>query len=328
MDAKITKQRLSGMLSYDWFKIIAFALGLVLIWSLVLTTAATRITSAQDFTIFNHYANGSVSSSFTSFYNSSIENGVFSYEILETTSNDLTLSEEKATTILQTRITTNQGDLIFVPGIKDEDVTSSEDGYEYTYVDTFATNYGDVLFDLDPTNEKGYFAQMDAFLDEYYHGDHENGTLDEAKAEADFRARVVKDKRYKKESQIVQGVSDEIERIKKYKQAYDTFFNEYLDKYVCFTEMELTDETGEVVVKGTYGLNLCPTDADGNLQSSEMDTLKKYAYYWAENEEGESQITAKNMNVMFFDLGVTDGFQFESLLFVNALIDACITANV
>ena len=62
MDAKITKQRLGGMLSYDWFKIVAVAAAVILGWSLVLTMTATRITPAQQFTVFNHYANNGLAS--------------------------------------------------------------------------------------------------------------------------------------------------------------------------------------------------------------------------------------------------------------------------
>ena len=35
-------------------------------------------------------------------------------------------------------------------------------------------------------------------------------------------------------------------------------------------------------------------------------------------------MTAKNMNVAFFDMeGVADGFEYESVLFINYLLDTC-----
>lgn len=38
MDAKITKQRLGLLLSYDWIKIIGICAAAVLVWALLFTT--------------------------------------------------------------------------------------------------------------------------------------------------------------------------------------------------------------------------------------------------------------------------------------------------
>lgn len=54
MDAKITKKRLNILLSYDWIKIILVAVAMIVLWSLVFTMTATRVTNAQNFTIFNY----------------------------------------------------------------------------------------------------------------------------------------------------------------------------------------------------------------------------------------------------------------------------------
>ena len=55
MDAKITKQRLGRLLSYDWIKIIALAVAAIVVWSLIFTMTATRITAAQQFSVFNYF---------------------------------------------------------------------------------------------------------------------------------------------------------------------------------------------------------------------------------------------------------------------------------
>ena len=57
MDAKITKLRLSRMLSYDWLKIIGAAAAVIIVWVLIFTMTATRITSAQTFTVHNYLGN-------------------------------------------------------------------------------------------------------------------------------------------------------------------------------------------------------------------------------------------------------------------------------
>ena len=47
MDAKITKQRLGLLLSYDWIKIIGICAAAVLVWALLFTTMATRATTSK-----------------------------------------------------------------------------------------------------------------------------------------------------------------------------------------------------------------------------------------------------------------------------------------
>ena len=319
MDAKITKQRIGGMLSYDWFKIVAVAAAAILVWSLVLTMTATRITPAQQFTVFNHYANNGLLSD----YNKMHRNGVFSYEVLECNENDLTIAGDQYATILQTRTATAEGDIMFIPNLPDPTTEftnqANEKEYKYTYLQTFVAGYGYVLYDLDPTNENGYFAQMDTFLDGYYGGDHKTGALDTAKVEADFRARTKKDKRFKTDEQKAQGVQDEIARIQKYKTAYDTFMNEYLNTYVTFTDVKYVDEaTNTTVFEGKYAINVCPEGAD------KMKNIKNHASYRTETNNQET----KDMHVTFFKYKeVTDGFQYETLLYLNAVIADCLAAN-
>ena len=57
MDAKITKTRLSRLLSYDWLKIVGVIAGVILVWSLIFTMTATRITPAQQFHVLNYVGN-------------------------------------------------------------------------------------------------------------------------------------------------------------------------------------------------------------------------------------------------------------------------------
>ena len=57
MDAKITKERLNRILSYDWLKIVGLAVVAIIVWTLVFTTSATRITPAQQFTVINYFGN-------------------------------------------------------------------------------------------------------------------------------------------------------------------------------------------------------------------------------------------------------------------------------
>lgn len=333
MDAKITKVRLSRMLSYDWLKIIGTAAALILVWILIFTMTATRITAAQQFTVFNYTGNVSLSS--TKFYDSyekGFEDGIFSYEVIEINENDLTTGAEYATTLLESRLETDEGDVIFLSPEGNADYAYTDENgataYKYTYLETFLLGYRWYLFDLDWESETGFFGQMRTYLDRYYDGGYESGVLNEAAVEADFRARIKKnkDKRYKKKSQIEKGIANDIERIKKYRDGL-VEFKGYLDGgYVSLTRTQVasSENPEEWAIDGVYSLDLCP-DAEkmGNL-SDIAAYQKTYT-----NEEGNSQTvkTAENMNIAFFDLnGTEDGFAYESLLYVNYLVRTCKTA--
>ena len=82
MDAKITKIRISRMLSYDWLKIVIASVVAIIVWTLVFTMSATRITPAQQCTVFNYVGNTSFSlTNFNALYNKAFEQKVFSYAI-------------------------------------------------------------------------------------------------------------------------------------------------------------------------------------------------------------------------------------------------------
>ena len=85
MDAKITKQRLTRMLSYDWVKIVVIAVAIIFFWSLVLTTSAPRIPPAQNFYVYTHQSNLTFRDKFYTHLDQQFQGGTFSYEIIETT---------------------------------------------------------------------------------------------------------------------------------------------------------------------------------------------------------------------------------------------------
>ncbi len=171
MDAKITKERLSRMLSYDWLKIIGLAVAVIFLWTLVFTTSATRITPAQEFTVVNYFGNAStlntnISNDLTKAFNS----GVFSYEVLEMGEVDVGGNAEMGHTLMQTRVATEEGDVVFVPNIIDPDSEYELNGekYQETYLQSLVRGYRWNLFNLDRTAEDGYFKGLEIFLNQYY----------------------------------------------------------------------------------------------------------------------------------------------------------------
>lgn len=329
MDAKITKKRLSRMLSYDWIKIIAVVAAAILGWSLIFTTTATRITPAQQFTVFNHTNNVSFGQTrFHDYYNRILDKDVFSYEVLETNVNDLTIANEYAGTLLETRVATNEGDVMFIsnendPSTSYKDETTGETKYKMTYMQSFTSAWYAYIADLQ--SETGFFKSMESYLGEYYGDWTDATTLDRQKAEDHFRARIKKnkDKRFKKKTQIEQGIADEIERLEKYRTALEDFYSYVDEGYVSITTVEVPSPYEENATLTRHAINLCP-----NVDT--MGSLKDYVCYPKTyvDENGKEQVkqTAENMHVMLFNMpGVEKGFAYESLLFINDLIQNCCT---
>ena len=284
MDAKITKTRLSRMLSYDWLKIIGVAAAVIFVWVLVFTMSATRITPEQQFTAMNYVGNitwGSTNK-FSTLYNKAFNDGVFSYEVIELTTNDLTVAEDYAATLLESRVTTDEGDIMFVADIPDTDSayqdSEGKTQYKRSYLETFLARYRYYVFSLDMEDENSYFRQMEKYLDQYYgakDGWKNPENIDKEKIEEDFRARVKKDKRYKTEKSLVQGVKDDIERIEKYRDGLEKFYQYVAEGYITFTKTSY--EEGETAFEGIYSINICPeTLANGLSNDAVMDTMYEY----------------------------------------------------
>ena len=345
MDAKITKQRLSRMLSYDWLKIVGIIVAICIAWSLVFTMTATQITPTQRFYVYNYVGNNAFSDKFSSLYNQAFREE-FSYEILEVGSE--TLGDE-VNTILEARFAIGEGDLMFIAHAKNENdsykLEGDETTYYYNYTETFARGRVRYLYALE--GENNYFTQYEAYLSKYFVGGNwQNGELDEAKVKADFRERVKKDKRFKTEEQLLQGEKDDIARLESYRDALVEFYV-YLNemKIVKFETVTVNFSTTESEDFTCY-LNLNPStlilDEAGQVQADEYGNalyeetaagLTDYLSYYETviNEKGETEKkrTSKNMCVGFLTMDHLDkkyrteeGFQCEDLLFVNMLIRA------
>lgn len=340
MDAKLTKKRLSSMLTYDWLKIVGVAVAAIIFWSLVLTMTATRITPAQEFVIYNYYCNNNLGNGFFNHYNQTKENEIFSYEVIEINYFDLSTNRDYAHTMLQGHTAVDMGDVLFVPGIADLSYkyTDANGNEAYlSYAESFLARYGAFTYKLDHSSDKpheqGYFQHMENYLNGYYGGDYVAGTLDTQKVETDFVARVNKnkDKRFKTNEQIAKGKTDDVKRIQKYRDAL-VQFNEYLTMGVVEFVALSTDMNNpeyNYVLEGNYAINLCPTKKADVEYSFHYDkyaeNLIKFVSYEVAVEGEDNVTTAENMYAMFFRYdNVEEGFQYESLLYLNSVIAACL----
>lgn len=323
MDAKITKKRLVHMLSYDWLKIVGVAVGIIVVWVLLFAMTATRIRPSQQFAVLNHHQNARLTDEFYSSYPAMLERGVFSYEVIETANTDLAESPDYAGTLIEARLAIDEGDIMFVPNIGDDNfVVQNEDGttsHQYTCIESFMRGYRQYVYTWDD-----YLANMQAYLNGFYEGGYQTGTLNEAKVASAFRTRAKNnnDKRFKKEAQIAQGIANDVVRIQKYRDALIKT-EAYLQAGVIVPTKLTLDNDGVVYYEGNATLNICPDES----KTAGLKELTCYRVKETNAETGKEQIrlTAQDMNVMFLKTNTESGFEFESLLYVVDLVERCLT---
>ena len=307
MDSKITKQRLSKLLSYDWLKMLFCVALAIIIWTLVFSFTSTKITNTQEFITFSYSANETVSKDFYRLMDDAKEN-TFSYEVMKAEMVDLN-NKGNSSTYFQSYLEAGMGDLLFVPNIDNpSSKKENEDGtFSYTkHPQEFLNSWFIRVQSVDE-----FLADMRAYVAQYYT---QSGALDKAKVEEDFRKHVKEnnDKRFKGKKNFENGLLQEYARIEKYAAAL-TEFQGYLDaKLVEFVEMEVLGKNGEVYRENAnFAINLCPDTAT-------MGELNDFLCYYS---FANTSLTAQDMCVMFFDLPYNnDNYRYESLLFVNRLI--------
>lgn len=341
MDAKITKNRLSRLLAYDWVKILAIIVAFIVGWTVLFNSTESKIRPSQRFTVINYYCNDSLSDDFESLLsNAKNKDDVFSYETSELSPPfDLTENDPASVVnFLESRFTTAEGDLMFVPYIpyaEEDDLA-----YERTYAENFFNRFSDNVYKLDTEADRNgpsnlFFVKYEAYINGFYYGDYNAGNLDEYAVEQNFRRHVKEtgDKRFRKESLIEEALPLEKERIKKYRDALIEF-NGYLQSGVIeIVEMNRKDDKGNVLWTGDSAINLCPDE-------SKMGNLKKYLSYTiqeeyesVDEETGEpitltrSVKTAKDMYAMIlYHEKIEPGYEYESILYLNYLIKNSLTA--
>ena len=335
MDAKITKLRLSRMLSYDWFKILLATAAIIVVWLLVFTMTATSIMPSQQFGVANYMGNVGLKDDFDKMNAAAGKNDVFSYEVIKRRTEDIAAQGNLGGEVLQARISAKELDVIFVADtpssitkkkVKDEVTGEETYTYEYgfTYLEQFVTGYAGRLFEIDK-----YLEDMHTYLERYYGDENlDSSNLDESLVIKDFNKRAKKDKRYQKSSALKRAQKQEVERIQKYRDAL-VKFDWYLENnVVSLTETVIEDYFGKGKnFEACYAINLCPTPDKGGMEISAMDALRNAVAYKPLEIDGEGNLTkgketAENMNLCIFDVsGTTKGYEYESLLYVVHVIE-------
>ena len=313
MDAKITKQRLGHLLSYDWLKMIglcALAVALILV---LFSSIAARATGGHAFDIYTYggvYTNEQELGTLDRLHS----RGALSYETQD-------MRNERFNTgalALSTRLAAGgRGDVLVAV---DGGGTQNESG-EYTALEglkealfTFSGFFYSLSLDgkdyvADGVTARNYFARVEAYLGSFYRdasgqADWQNGMLDEDALHDHFYERIADDRRYRTERSRREAFIQELERVRNLREAY------------IAVKAELQKENGLISVKTssfTYGgvLYELPMAID-------LSALTKIGeVFVTNNDSGNAGLSLCLLNT---DNGGLEDLQFEVVTFLYYLM--------
>ena len=300
MDAKITKQRLGNLLSYDWLKILAAIAAAVFALTVFFTMVRTRPTAAQRYSVYG-YTGLKVGSDFLNL-DSSV-GGVFSYDILAVNTESFE-GNSYQTMAFSARRAAGEGTVMFVSdyAADDGDETTVEKSPLQTLTEQYRSDFeGDKYDNTLLLDTKQYFSDAQSYLKTFFGENWREGTLDEARVRTAFDNRNGKDKRFRyKAEKYEAGVLQERERLLKLREDY-LFVEDAVEKGVI-THTEITFEDGQ-----TFSSGLCL----GKLSS--IYNLLCY------NANGMQ--TAEKLNLVIFNNGERLGdLKYETFSFLRYLI--------
>lgn len=291
MDAKITRQRLSNMLAYDWLKIIASVVAAVLVLTLLFTMVRTRPTAAQTFTLFSYYGMN-VGEDFGTLEEDLKDKNTFSYEILEIQAEAFTDSTHAAE-LYTARRSAGEGTAMLVADTREADstlLTGLSGGVAYRGGESDKCTFYDTAF---------YMDDCENYLSAFYDGGL-HGTLKTDKVRESFQARNQNDKRYRSDEKREAGIADEQKRIEKLRDDYKIVES----AFEAGTLSHITYKTDEG--EFAFGISLAK--------------LQMYKLVNAAAEEGKP---APDIALMIFrnDWGAGNDLRFETVSFLRYLLE-------
>ncbi len=218
MDAKITKQRLGNLLSYDWLKILVTIAAAVVAIVVLFTMIGARPSAEQKFIV--HTFGGLNTGGDLLPFNDKLET-MFSYDILEANEEDFPDSSD-GQMLFQTRRSVLEGTVMIVA-----DYTASE---EEGAVTPFAHLISDFALEYPGSTEEHcglfyyideYLASCEAYFARFFGENWEtNDVPDAAKVREYFLSRNGKDRRFRSAAKKEEGVRLETERLQKLREDY------------------------------------------------------------------------------------------------------------
>lgn len=305
MDAKITKNRLSNLISYDWIKILLSIVAAVLVICVFFTTIKTR---AREEQLYKIYGYGSVSSGSaeTSLADDLKEKGVFSYDVLDVSVEVFGTGQYSGAAFTARRMA-GEGSVMF---LSDRETVSEENesGTTSELREYIGGNPDGAALDV-----AQWLTDCENYLVRFFGENWREGTLDEAETEACFLDRNAEDNRYRKEDARADGIEDEKARLEKLRA-------DYIYVLGCFDEGKLTQ--------------ISLTNSDGGTKAYAVGfhnfaNLSDLLYYTYEEEDGTTVRTAEKLCMILFsnddDVGkgaeTENDLRFETISFLRYLVE-------
>ena len=300
MDARITKQRLANMLSYDWLKILgAIALAAVA-FCVFFMMIGTRPTDGQTFHVYAY--NGLTTGGDFSNLDDDLKNkNVFSYEILDIGSESFQSDKVYGNSVFTARRSAGEGRVMFVNDARTTDEkTGKVSSALLSFIDDEGTAKENFSIFLNP---QVFLNDCEGYLKKFF-GEDLSGELNEEKAREAFLERNGKDKRFRTKAKKEAGVNEEIKRLGKLKK-------DFLVVKEAVEGGTLSYQTYTGFEEKTHILGF----------SMKSLSLTKLVYYTAKEEDKE---VATNGDVVLclFNNGTREGdLKYETVNFLAYLLE-------
>lgn len=307
MDNKLTKKRLSAFLSYEWILLIIAVVVSIILWELVYTVSAVRLTTGQNFKFY--YDQNLNATGISDLYNYIGSSDTFSYDIKEFDSESLNPDYN----VLSVRLSVQEGDVIFTDKY-------FEEGQEVR-AKNIVDNYGYSLSDL-LSDGQNYLKQ---FLSDGETDFYDFNKLDKVKIEQNFNnrssLRVYKNALKKGEISINDEYS-RIEKLCKDIKDFDYLLNNSSDdlffRYTRYEQMASSSADYQPLYEKElqernnviYGLNV------GKLSGGKKD-ISEYVKVLATDSADDVVLCVLNMKEYQEDL------EYETVSFIVSLIKNC-----
>ena len=310
MDAKITKQRLSNLFAYDWLKMLVVIAVAVLGIVLIFTMAADRPTNAQTFAVYG-YTDVRVGVD-NSRLTEKLDNGVFSYDIRQTTAESFYGNQYSGATYTARR-SAGEGTVMFMSSLDGEFKQSPTSAlYSMTHEGIYdgKSSYGG-FYDVQ------YFLEEEvaSYLREFYGEELAAAQPDGAKVRARFLERNSKDNRFRSAANKEKGVLSETERLNKLRDDYFKVKEAFANGKLFYTALD--NESGESVLFG-WGETRPENTFVPSVSMSALADISKLYYV----PDAEGKITTDSLNLVIFHNSAGNAYDlcYEAVSFLDFLV--------
>lgn len=317
MDARITKPRLSNLLSYDWLKILVAVAVAIAALCVFFTTVRTRPANEQTFTVYA-YSDLSPGTDSTSLQEDLLRKKVFSYEILDTQVENLTNSTGSIFSGLYsgatytTRLVNDARTVMFVYGVDDTESESYDAVASLVGVngaEAGSARHGFLDFEE-------YLNDCERYLIRFFGENWRTGTLDTAKADECFAARNGKDKRYRTEAKKAAGALEERDRLEKLREDYTVVSDRFADGTLTFATVTVDEERAAEyeIAAGTFNCG---------VSLGKLNKISRL-YYHSTETESETTTSAAGLSMILFNSSAlgdrSNDLRYETVSFLRYLV--------